>query len=982
MTDKSQQQTIQNLLHNLRGIDPLKRLFWSELNYTRVNDPLSRQGWGDAAYHALAEDPILFASGGADDAFHVIYARLNADRLLLGLERPVVTRLLHEHPYALFIFSTAAQDYWHFVNVKYDAETPQRKLLRRITIGAEEQLRTATERIALLDLETISPDLFGIAPLAIQTQHDAAFDVEQVTALFYADYTTAFERLRADLQLQTGDAQWAHDYALQFLNRLMFLHFVQRKRWLNDDAEFLRTFWQAYRGAGQPADTFFDHWLKVLFFEVFNNQPTAGHRHFPAEIRAALTLAPWLNGGLFRANELDVRYSLMISDARCAQIFAFLDRYNFTISESSPLDVEVAVDPEMLGKVYESLVNVPNETETRGEAGIFYTPRVEIDLMCRLALVDWLSNQLAPSFPALPKVPGNSLKACLYAAVFALDDAEKAAADNALLAHDLWPRLYDLLRTVTVVDPACGSGSFLVGMLKVLDDLLTRAARGLGHEESALARRKRIIGNSLYGVDVMDWAVHVAELRLWLQLIVETDIPPAERRLRPLLPNLTFKVRPGDSLVQEVGGINLALRHGGQIPAPLKSRITQLVKAKLAFYHNEQRGAAVEQHLRHEERRLFRDILDARAQAITQRAQEIATALQPQTNLFGEVQDAQMALERAKLDRERERLETEREQVAQARAALRRDDQAAPFVWDIAFVEIFEGARQGFDIVIGNPPYVRQEMIRDSRQTSAAATVEDKKAYKAKLARSVYTAWPAAFGYDWGKDKPQWKLDAKSDLYIYFYLHGLSLLNERGAFCFITSNSWLDVGYGANLQEFLLTRGRVKLIIDNQGHRSFASADVNTVIVLLGAAVDERYGRSSVAPRHRARFVMLTTPFENMLRAAPWQEIAAVTARRTTAEYRVFPLTQAELRENGLNAQKRYAGDKWGGKYLRAPDIYWTILEKGRDKLVHLSDIADVRFGIKTGANAFFYLDAAADRGMGNWRGVFAAGGEKPARMS
>jgi hypothetical protein len=846
------------------------------------------------------------------------------------------------------------------------------------TVGAA--ARTTIERLGELAFTREELGLFGEPPLtAVTDKLNAAFDVEAVTQAFFTHYQRVFKALRQILNEASQDvpidvdgptdvgARWVHDYALQTLNRLMFLYFVQRKGWLGGDPAFIATFWRAYRASDHPPDTFFTDWLSVLFFEAFNNQFQAGRadyqQRFPPAIREALAMAPYLNGGLFTRNNLDRAHDVALPDALFTTLFdrfegrapGFLERYNFTITESTPFDIEVAVDPEMIGKVYESLVNVSEEADERGEAGIFYTPRVEIDLMCRLALVDWLAHHV-----------GREHKPPLYTAVFALEEEDKAHADDALMQHNLWPQLSDLLDTVTVVDPACGSGSFLVGMLQVLDDLVARADAQLGRERTPYERRKRIIGHSLYGVDVMDWAVHVAELRLWLQLVIETELAQAELKFRPLLPNLSFKVRPGDSLVQEVGGINLALRQGSRlIPPQVKGRITRLKGEKLKFYNNDPYCAYTSAaQLRQAEVALFRDILDARIQAIDRRLRAIDDALRPQVNLFGEEQTTQMALDRVGLEREREQLMQDRDQVTRAREALRlssRDFQIAPqatvpFVWDIAFVEVFEGERAGFDIVIGNPPYVRQEAIHDPRTPPDEITRASKRAYKGKLARAVYAAWPRTFGYDFVKDKPRWKLAARSDLYIYFYLHGLSLLNDQGAFCFITSNAWLDVGYGKDLQQFLLTRGQVKLVLDNQVRRSFASADVNTVIVLLGPAHDTKSARQA-SLRHTARFVMLTVPFEDVLTPTIWEEVERARTRQTTPAYRVFPLTQADLLEKGMDEKQRFSGDKWGGKYLRAPDIYWVIIEKARDKLVHLGDIADVRFGIKTGANAFFYLD-------------------------
>jgi hypothetical protein len=720
----------------------------------------------------------------------------------------------------------------------------------------------------------------------------------------------------------------------------------------------------------------------VLFFEAFNNKFHGGHRHFPKDILGALHLAPYLNGGLFSENRLDQAYAVNLPDEFFVQIFdafdgstpGFLERYNFTIAESTPFDVEVAVDPEMMGKVYESLVNITfvglTEEDLRGRAGIFYTPRVEINLMCRLALVDALSNRLGAEFRPL-----------LYDVVFATEPDEKESADAALTAHNLWSRFNDALRSLSICDPACGSGSFLVGMLLVLDDLQARANQQLGIEETPYERRRRIIGNQLYGVDVMDWAVHVAGLRLWLQLVVETDLKPAELKFRPLLPNLSFKVRQGDSLVQEIAGINLGLhRQHLEIPASLKGKITQLKGKKLRFYQGKEH--ITEAALKHEELQLFREILQHKIHSLHN---EIVTLnrqiahLGSQTELPGMATAPNSRTPGAREAELRAQLEGKQDDLPRFQDALNalKTVQDVPFVWDIAFVEIFEGDSGGFDIVIGNPPYVRQESIAPPLEREDDYTPEQwrrrKAAYKKKLQRSVAAAWPRFFQYKPGSDTFR-KLDGRSDLYIYFYFHALSLLNPQGSFCFITSNSWLDVGYGAELQEFLLRHSHVKLVLDNEAKRSFAQADVNTVIVLLAPPDDRREDGLSKT----ARFVLFRKPFEEVTCAKVFKAIEAVTERKSTPDYRVTARLQRELLEEGLESEgeeaeessarkpsssgpliktARYIGNKWGGKYLRAPDIFFTILEKGKGKLVRLGDIAEVRRGFTTGANEFFYLE-------------------------
>jgi len=187
MSRPERQKNVLDLLKGLRGIGSLKQLFWSELNYQRVNQPLSRRGWTEAASKALADDPVLFAGGGEGNAFHVIYCPLASDTLARGLERPVVTQLLREHPYALFVFSNKGQTDWHFLNVKFDDQVERSRLFRRITIRPGAGLRTATERVQLLDLAEINAELSSITPLAIQQRCDVAFDVEAVTKDFFRE---------------------------------------------------------------------------------------------------------------------------------------------------------------------------------------------------------------------------------------------------------------------------------------------------------------------------------------------------------------------------------------------------------------------------------------------------------------------------------------------------------------------------------------------------------------------------------------------------------------------------------------------------------------------------------------------------------------------------------------------------------------------------------------------------------------------------
>ena len=149
------QQSVLELLENLNGLDPLKELFWNQLNYERVNQSTSRKGWNETASKALADDPLVFAGGGENNDFKIILGRLDSDRVPLGMQRPVVNRLMRDFPYALFVFSNRDRDRWHFVNVKYEEEQRRRQLFRRISVVPGDRLRTASDRITMLDLESI-----------------------------------------------------------------------------------------------------------------------------------------------------------------------------------------------------------------------------------------------------------------------------------------------------------------------------------------------------------------------------------------------------------------------------------------------------------------------------------------------------------------------------------------------------------------------------------------------------------------------------------------------------------------------------------------------------------------------------------------------------------------------------------------------------------------------------------------------------------
>ena len=780
-----------------------------------------------------------------------------------------------------------------------------------------------------------------------------AFNVERVTEAFFDKYKEVFFKLRGELQKQGIPNKESHEFTLQFLNRIMFIYFISKKNWL-EEPKFVYWLWSKYREIGKlNSNEFYEKWLKQVFLRAFNNRANE-IKGLPEEIIKVISNAPYLNGGLFRENGLD-NLKVLITDKMFQKILEFFESYNFTVKEDMPLESEVAVDPQMIGYVYESLANVAEEIYDRNDLGIFYTPRVEVDFMCRRSLVEYLSKNL----PELPKET-------FYHLIFdPVEEREKV--EEWFTKNENWRKLEDTLNNLSVVDPACGSGAFLVGMLNVVSEIYRTIYKHTRNTSlSDFALKNRVIQYSLYGVDVMPWAIHAAELRLWLQLIVETEFKKEELRQHPLLPNLNLNLRVGDSLVQEIGGISFNLRTNN-LKEHLKKKLEDLKQEKRKYFENSPTAKFKSpEEVKEEEVRLFEEIIDERVEVLTTDVQIFKHNIimaESQKTLSGE-----QVIDEKKVKDNQLRIDANNDEIEKLRVVKSHlnDPEKKPFVWDIDFAEIF-AEKEGFDIVIGNPPYVRQELISPPNKLKSEVKTEEKKEYKYKLIESVRERFPIL--KDIGK---------RSDYYMYFYFHGLSLLNTNGTLCFITSNSWLDVEYGKVLQEFLCKYVPVKAIYDNP-KRSFTHADVNTIIALFGApeakqrgigdwfnGMTEGYAKVWPEIRNIAQFVMFKRPFEEVLSSQNLISIENVKAnvegyRMTelvknvvnTSDYRVFPIIQEDLLEDGWvypdaykNGRFRvggYEGNKWGGKYLRAPDIFYTILEKGN--FVPLNRIGQLRRG-------------------------------------
>jgi type I restriction-modification system DNA methylase subunit len=726
-------------------------------------------------------------------------------------------------------------------------------------LGKGETVRTPVER--LHDLQTSDRKIETLI---------TAFSVEALNKDFFREYKVVFDALVNEAGLKVPDKETARLFAQRLLNRLMFLYFIQKKDWMtfDGDSNYLRTiFDEAVRRNQQ----FYSDRLYYVFFYGLSNHAESKEIHNQKELEAIRGTVPYLNGGLFEPEKdgLDEKGKVPISNEIFEEILRLFERYNFTIDESTPFEVQVAVDPEMLGKVFEELVT------GRHESGSYYTPRTVVSFMCREALKHALEGIETPE--VIAKL---------------VDENDGKPVKNP-------EKILERLRALKVCDPACGSGAYLLGMLQELLHVREALFAATDIAKDAQYKWKReIIEHNIYGVDLDRFATQIAALRLWLSLAIESEEP------KPL-PNLKYKIGCGDSLLSQLETVGQRNLHRAALIEQFKARKKEYTDAD---NHLEKAAAEAEiERLRVEIAQMFHHLPEPPEPADIILAEQGVQPLKEKVDRLVKLGDKGQA---EKFQKQLDRLLSRINELKSA-VGIQHYDTGTVFDWSVEFADVFEDG--GFDIVLANPPYVRQEDIKP-------------KEYKAKLL-SLYSE----------------AMSGKSDLFVAFYARGLQLLKDGGTHVFVCSNSWLDVGYGGKLQGYLLNNSHVAAIYDSAIERQFASADINTIISFIH--------KQEPDDEDITQFVSFRAPF--------LEALADETKRR------VVKKTSAEIWESGSNENNRYEGDKWGGKYLRAPDIYFTILEKGKGKLVRLGDIADVRRGITTGANEFFYL---SEEDQQKWR--------------
>jgi hypothetical protein len=641
---------------------------------------------------------------------------------------------------ALVAFVSPSESTWRFSYIKMEYATVEKdagqvSVEARLTparrfsyiVGEGESCHTAQTRFFDLLQDT------GKDPALAHLEE--AFSVEAVTKEFFTKYVKLFQEIHTALEKLVAKDETLReeltargvntvDFAKKLMGQIVFLYFLQRKGWLgvtkgqdwgSGPRDFLR---RLAKGEYGKYGNFFNDILEPLFYDTLATD--RGHEAWCNRFECRI---PFLNGGLFEPpgdydwrktdiilpNKLFTNSEFVEEGITGTGVLDVFDRYNFTVNEAEPLEREVAIDPEMLGKVFENLI----EDNRRKGLGAYYTPREIVHYMCQESLINYLDTALNPpqtcevSETSQVLVPRADIETFVHLGeqishYEAVETAYRIRMPKSIEPH---ARLIDdKLAEITICDPAVGSGAFPVGMMTEI----VRARSALTpyfndvHERTPYHFKRHAIQNCLYGVDIDAGAVEIAKLRLWLSLVVdEEDV----KQIKPL-PNLDYKIVAGNSL----------------LGFPFKSqRLVEIEKLK--------------------------------------------------DKLFDETDHAKKAELKAQVDK----------LLAECFAASKKSlGYEVNFDFEIYFSEVFN-LKGGFDAVIANPPYVRQEEITPLKPTL----------------RSGYASF-----------------DGRADLFVYFYERAVKALKVGGVLTFISSNKWMRAKYGGPLRHFMSKYCLPQIILD------------------------------------------------------------------------------------------------------------------------------------------------------------------------
>ena len=673
--------------------------------------------------------------------------------------------------------------------------------------GVYEKLSTNTKRYTYLLGEgrgcRTAIEQFGVLKNSKLALSDvtAAFSVEALTKQFYKDlyewYQWAVDPASGvyfpnNTSTEADDREDIETKIIRLITRIMFVWFIKQKELVPNkifDVDFLETILKDFDSNSAVVGNYYNAILQNLFFGTLNRaieDEQGNKRKFATNVKKDIkTLyryaemftisedeviklfseVPFLNGGLFecldKTKTIDgveqsynydgfSRNDKKFADGRYRNravvpnilffepekgLISILSRYNFTIEENSPEEQQVALDPELLGKVFENLLGAynPETKETaRNQSGSFYTPREIVNYMVDESLISYLGN--------------TAFVRSLFSPEFVYDKTKEAD----------YKTIAEKLKSIKILDPACGSGAFPMGLLNRMIDILCH----ITPDENIYEMKLAIIENCIYGSDIQSIAAQITKLRFFISLICNCEKDATKPNFGiPTLPNLETKFVAANSLIAKKKQESHNLFENPEIE-PTKKELTEI-----RHEHFSAKTAYRKSTLREKDKQL---------------REKLAKLLE---------QDNDFAPEDAK----------------QLAAWNPYDQNAVAEFFDPAWMF---GVNDGFDIVIGNPPYI--QLQNNGGELAQLYAPCNYKTY----ART-------------------------GDIYCLFYERGYQLLKPNGHLCYITSNKWMRAGYGEKTREFFANNTNPMLLIDFAGVKIFESATVDTNILLFAKAANE-----------------------------------------------------------------------------------------------------------------------------------------------
>lgn len=605
-----------------------------------------------------------------------------------------------------------------------------------------------------------------------------AFSVERLNKDFFNGYK---ERYVKFLQFLDNDTKDNRDYVKKLLGRLVFLQFLQKKGWMGvpanqqgwngGDKFYLNHLIERYEGNNRLLSDV----LEPLFFETLNKP----RNNDLADSRLGENIKiPYLNGGLFDKDTLDKK-DIDFPYSYFKELMDFFAMYNFTIDENDPEDSEIGIDPEMLGHIFENLL------EDNKDKGAYYTPKEIVQYMCQQSIVQYIKTNMSD------KICCDSIEKLI----------KEGIVDPILQTKENATELMELLKNVKICDPAIGSGAFPMGTLYVLyyaiHHLHSHVSPNCSFDSTQVKRE--IIQSNIFGVDIEQGAVDIARLRFWLALVVDADEPQP-------LPNLDYKITCGNSQL---------CRYSLEIPIKdVFEEYNRVEKEKAHKENKEWEEFTLDSYrnlvMDYTEEHLDKDGLRTRINEIkncfkttlakgdiTKRKQAESKVYEYEfVSLFGKRKADEDPVGYVNAKNTLRKLKDKESEI------LNNKKYENSFEWRFEYPQLLdsEGNFIGFDIVIANPPYIKE----------------------GRMSKTFFEPY---------KNSPYYK--GKMDIWYLFACNGLDLLNEKGVLCFIATNNWVTSFGASKLRNKVIKETRISNIVDFGAVMMFESASIQTMIMLF-----------------------------------------------------------------------------------------------------------------------------------------------------